>query len=217
MDMREPGRKPMLVIFGAFITFRQDNRMIFELVEDSILIWPVNGMQHIRPEIGEKRGSPAEEDLRHTMPGEVKEARIVPDYHDYHDNFDADLFERLFERLCKKLHQKYGSCHIHMDVLKIFMSLFVLKSGEQVCQASKYILKNNRRFGNSNKNSMVIANGCKIDLIIFGKKIRLGTNEWKKSDATNQIGCKQQSKNLRMSKAILKGFERFENIFSPWL
>ncbi|KAI9245866.1 hypothetical protein BDA99DRAFT_527657 [Phascolomyces articulosus] len=32
MDMRESGRKPMFVIFGAFIAFRQDNRMIFELV-----------------------------------------------------------------------------------------------------------------------------------------------------------------------------------------
>ncbi|KAI9264069.1 hypothetical protein BDA99DRAFT_47812 [Phascolomyces articulosus] len=30
MDMRESGRKPMLVIFGAFIAFRQDNRVIFE-------------------------------------------------------------------------------------------------------------------------------------------------------------------------------------------
>ena len=116
--MREKGRKPMLVIFGAFVGFRQDNQMTFKLVENSILIWPVKGQAHIRPEVGQKRGRKSkDEELWHTMPQVVKDAQIAPDYHDYHGNFNAEIFESLFDDLCKTL-QRYGSCHIHMDGAK---------------------------------------------------------------------------------------------------
>lgn len=40
------GKKLMLVIFRAFIIFRQDNHLYVELVPDNILIWPVKGGIH---------------------------------------------------------------------------------------------------------------------------------------------------------------------------
>ncbi|KAI9274719.1 hypothetical protein BDA99DRAFT_414537, partial [Phascolomyces articulosus] len=50
--------------------------------------------------------------------------------------------------------------------------------------------------------------GRKIDLIVAGKKIQLATNEWKKSNCTDRVALKQQSKNVRMNKAVLKGLEQ---------
>ena len=49
--------------------------------------------------------------------------------------------------------------------------------------------------------------GRKIDLIVAGKKMQLATNEWKKSDRSDQVALKQQSKNVRMNKAVLKSLE----------
>ncbi|GJJ68190.1 hypothetical protein EMPS_09547 [Entomortierella parvispora] len=79
----------------------------------SILIWPVKGQLR-----GREGGRAADNELWKTVPDFVREAGIAPDYHDYHGNFDADLFERLFEALCTTLHEDYGPCHIHMDGAK---------------------------------------------------------------------------------------------------
>jgi hypothetical protein len=56
-----------------------------------------------------------------SLPDCVKESKIAPNYHDYHGNFTAELFEQIFDRLCKKLEQNYGSCHIHLDGAKYHM------------------------------------------------------------------------------------------------
>ncbi|EEY53040.1 uncharacterized protein PITG_20100 [Phytophthora infestans T30-4] len=34
---------------------------------------------------------------------------------DYHGNFNSELFEAWFEKLCKTLEDNYGGCNIHMD------------------------------------------------------------------------------------------------------
>jgi len=40
--------------------------------------------------------------------------RSSPD-NDYHGNFNAELFEKWFKRLCISLKKNYGSCIIHLD------------------------------------------------------------------------------------------------------
>ena len=45
----------------------------------------------------------------------VKDANIIPDQTDYHGNFNADIFENLFEKLCESISIKYGVVDIHMD------------------------------------------------------------------------------------------------------
>ncbi|KAF9944690.1 hypothetical protein BGZ65_011719, partial [Modicella reniformis] len=36
----EAGRKPLLVIFGAFVVHVKDGELVGEFVKDSVLIWP---------------------------------------------------------------------------------------------------------------------------------------------------------------------------------
>ncbi|KAI8140312.1 hypothetical protein BJV82DRAFT_671741 [Fennellomyces sp. T-0311] len=48
----------------------------------------------------------------------VKDAKIARDYNDYHGNFNADLFKRLLECLCKKLESLGFGCIIHTDNAK---------------------------------------------------------------------------------------------------
>ena len=79
-------------------------------------------------------------------------------------------------------------------------------------QSFKRYHKHSKRFSISNnrssyKSSKVDPYVRKIDLIVAGKKMQLATNEWKKSDYTNQIALKQQSKNVRMNKTVLKSLE----------
>ena len=51
----------------------------------------------------------------------MKNSGITPDSHDYHGNFNAELFERLFTRLCAILHADHGPCMIHMDGARYHM------------------------------------------------------------------------------------------------
>lgn len=129
--VNERGRKPMLAIFGAFIVFTQDNKLKANLVRDSILIWPVKG--NIRGQAS--RRVARDNELWRMVPDFVREARIAPDYHDYHGNFTSELFEKLFERLCTILTEDYGPCHIHMDGAKYHLR----KENPQPNSASKVV------------------------------------------------------------------------------
>ena len=113
--VNERGRKPMLVIFGAFVVFCQDSQLEAKLVRESVLIWPVKGQQR---GISRRGRAAADDELWRTVPDFVRECQIAPDFHDYHGNFTADLFERLFTNLCCTLREDYGVCHIHMDGAK---------------------------------------------------------------------------------------------------
>jgi transposase len=115
--VNERGRLAMLVIFGAFVVFRQDNRVCANFVRDNILVWPVSGGLRGATATGRGRRAAGAE-LWREVPAVVREAGIAPDFHDYHGNFNAELFERLFEKLCVILHDDYGSCNIHMDGAK---------------------------------------------------------------------------------------------------
>lgn len=70
------------------------------------------------------------------------------------------------------------------------------------------VLSSNKRFGTTK--SKLTPYGRKIDLIVAGRKIQLATNEWKKSDVSDTAVAKQQSKNVRMNKAILTSLEKYE-------
>ena len=41
--VNECGHKPMLVIFGTFVVFQQDNKLEANMVHKSVLIWPIKG------------------------------------------------------------------------------------------------------------------------------------------------------------------------------
>ena len=101
-----------MVIFGAIIVFRNgaSNKLNGELVPNSVHIWDPT----IKPPSnrGRKRNN-AEE--WNNVPDVVKEANIVPNQVDYHGNFTGEIFETLFETLCKTIHENYGSVCIYMD------------------------------------------------------------------------------------------------------
>lgn len=113
--VNERGRKPILVIFGAFVVFRHDNKLKAHLERESILIWPVKS-KHCVATIG--RHGVVENELWQTVPEFVKISQILPNYHDYHGNFTANLFEKLSERLSSTLREDYGACYIHIDGAK---------------------------------------------------------------------------------------------------
>ncbi|KAI7855936.1 hypothetical protein BDC45DRAFT_80821 [Circinella umbellata] len=79
---------------------------------------------------------------------------------------------------------------------------------EQVCEASTDIVKLNKRFGGNNNNIKPL--GRKIDLIIAGQDIQLSTNEWKKHNVAASTVVRQQSKNIRMNKAILSSLMKYD-------
>lgn len=113
--VNERGRRPMLVIFGAFVVFRQDNRLDARMVRESVLIWPVKGKQR---GVGTRGRAAAENELWRTIPEFVRASGVAPDFHDYHGNFTAEIFENLFAKLCETLSTDYGPCNIHMDGAK---------------------------------------------------------------------------------------------------
>jgi len=106
------GHGPLVVIFGAIVVLRNGNtdKLLGELVSNSLLIWD----PAIKPPSsrGRKR---ANADAWGHLPDSVRQANIVADNVDYHGNFNADIFEDLFERLCESVKQQYGIVDIHMD------------------------------------------------------------------------------------------------------
>jgi transposase len=111
----EGGRGKMLVIFGAIVVFRNGNtnQLKGEIVPSSLHIWDPSFRA---PSTQRSRGRPrANAEEWRTIPLTVQEANIAPDRMDYHGNFNADIFENLFTKLCEQLQQSYGACEIHMD------------------------------------------------------------------------------------------------------
>jgi len=110
-----PGRGPLLVIFGAIVVFRNGNhnKTYGEIVPNSIYIWdPAIKPQSSR---GRKRSNLEAWD---NIPDILRDTAIVPDQIDYHGNFNAEIFESLFTKLCATVEEKYGGVDIHMDVAR---------------------------------------------------------------------------------------------------
>lgn len=95
--VKDNGRKPMMVIFGAFIVFAQGNCFCAEIVRKSLLTWPVHGGSRGQPKQGRGRRAMDSEEWKQ-MPEVVRASRITPDLHDYQGNFNADLFEKIFKK-----------------------------------------------------------------------------------------------------------------------
>lgn len=94
------GRSPMLVMFGAIAVYRNwsSNQLLGELVPKSLLIWDP---RHKQPRhTTRRRGRPLAAANKLVVPDVVRQADLVPDQVDYHGNFNADIFEDLFEKLC---------------------------------------------------------------------------------------------------------------------
>jgi hypothetical protein len=53
-----------------------------------------------------------------SIPACVRNSKIAPDLVDYHGNFNADIFEGLFKKLCHRLKNEFEGCVIHMDGAK---------------------------------------------------------------------------------------------------
>lgn len=64
---------------------------------------PVKGVRGRLPE-GPGRVA-ADNELWRMVPECVREANMAPDFHDYHGNFTAQIFERLFEDVCATLEE----------------------------------------------------------------------------------------------------------------
>lgn len=67
---------------------------------------------------------------------------------------------------------------------------------------SKAIYVQNARFNDGKRTNHIY--GRRIDLIIASSGVELSTNEWKRKNIPIKPALRQQSKNLRMNKAILK-------------
>ena len=107
-----PGHGPLLVIFGAIIVMRNGNtnKLEGEIVPNSLLIWDPS----IKPPSlrGRKR---LNADEWENIPDTIRNANLVADQSDYHGNFNAEIFEDLFEKLCAGIKDRYGPVCIHMD------------------------------------------------------------------------------------------------------
>ncbi|CAO3646841.1 unnamed protein product [Mucor hiemalis] len=77
-----------------------------------------------------------------------------------------------------------------------------LLDGETTCKASKSIARNQENiYGDTIPLNRGF--GRRIDLLLSSKGIELSTNEWKRKKTTHDILITQQTKNIRMNKAIL--------------
>lgn len=108
----DPGRKPLLVIFAAFVVYWDKDMndgaggLEAKFVKDYVFIWPASG--------GNKREKNKE--LWLNVPPEIKEHNIIADEHDYHGNFNSAVFGKLFERLIKSLNEMgLPESRIHLD------------------------------------------------------------------------------------------------------
>lgn len=100
--MNKKGRKPMMVIFGAMIVFRQANSLHAEIVKGQRELpwWPVKSgpRGHVQGK-SPGRAFIEDEDWQY-LPESVRNAGITADLYDYHGNFTAELLESIFENLC---------------------------------------------------------------------------------------------------------------------
>ncbi|KAF9944109.1 hypothetical protein BGZ65_012616, partial [Modicella reniformis] len=111
----EPGRQPTLIIFGAFVVYYDKDKRALQgkFAKDSVYIWPALGKAHTR------KANNQEENVWSNVPDEIREAGIMADVNDYHGNFNSEVFDALFRRLCQNLSDmNLGTCHIHLDGAK---------------------------------------------------------------------------------------------------
>ncbi|KAF9420383.1 hypothetical protein BGZ76_004097 [Entomortierella beljakovae] len=112
----EPGRKPLLVIFAAFVVYydSQKEEVVGKFVDDSVHIWLANRKSGLPNAVGP---SP-DDDLWKNVPEEVREAssNIFAKDDDYHGNFTSEIFDRIFQTLCENLNKmNLRNCKIHLD------------------------------------------------------------------------------------------------------
>ncbi|KAI8597877.1 hypothetical protein EDD21DRAFT_436135 [Dissophora ornata] len=110
----EPGRKPLLIIFAAFVVYydQETRKVESKFVKDSVYIWPAIGKVHIK---NDSRRSAENRKLWYA-PSEIRDAGIIAIDYDYHGNFASVLFDGLFQRLCQNLNvMNLGPCNIHLD------------------------------------------------------------------------------------------------------
>ncbi|KAF9924149.1 hypothetical protein BGZ65_008491 [Modicella reniformis] len=111
----EPGRQTLLVIFAAFVVYydKEKRELQGTFVKDSVHIWPALGKAHIRKTDGQ------DDNVWSNVPEEIRQAGIMADVNDYHGNFNSEVFDALFRRLCQNLNDmNLGPCHIHLDGAK---------------------------------------------------------------------------------------------------
>jgi hypothetical protein len=106
----EPGRKPMLVIYTAFVVHwsEWERKVVGKFVKDNVFIWPArNGKRLVQKPIW------------NDLPSEIRDAanaNIIATGNDYHGNFNANLFDKLMLQLCTGLEEMgLKNCKIHLD------------------------------------------------------------------------------------------------------
>jgi arsenate reductase-like glutaredoxin family protein len=142
----KPGRGSMIVIFGAFIVWDDDSCGILRanFIEDFICNWPASGRAHLvkwnKKTLARPTQSSSDSDPWRTVNNIIRESDIVPQCHDYHGSFTADLFETILKRLCDRLTLTgHSGCDIHMDGA----SYHVRDSERPPCKSSKKcVIKN---------------------------------------------------------------------------
>lgn len=60
------------------------------------------------------------------VPDAVKAANITPDQVDYHGNFTADIFEKLFEQICNEVSDRLCVPGIAISMARIFTVFLLL-------------------------------------------------------------------------------------------
>jgi hypothetical protein len=113
----EPGCTPILVIFGAIAVGRKAGKG--ELVPDGLHIWDPcikekkepkriqRPKQHVNAtgEMKRKKGYSVRVGSCWVIPDVVKNTGLVADNIDYHGNFNADIFENIFDEFCYQVCQ----------------------------------------------------------------------------------------------------------------
>ena len=99
----------MLVMFGAIAIRFVNHEYEAQIVPGSLLMWdPTHKSTNGRVTAARVTAARALWNI-------LDQTNVAPDQHNYHGNFNADLFETLFKRLCDNLQSFYGPCVIHMD------------------------------------------------------------------------------------------------------
>ncbi len=107
----------LVVIFKAIIVFwnRSSSKLYGKLVSKSVHIWDLT-IKSLKNQEQKRNNTEGWDNISEI----IKDANIVFNQVDYHENFNAEIFENLFLILYKTFYEKYRPVNIHIDEVRYY-------------------------------------------------------------------------------------------------